>query len=193
MPFWRDAPLSDAERDLIDLLFEAHEKAARRANLSATAIKQGAQAGVPFTQAIIAGLATLGGSHGPVERTYDFYNEPDIAMAVYRCFAAGQKVPGFGSSFRKDDDPQWAHVKAWFEKHRPDLAGLIRCARCALKVHGKDLAPNPASYTALTAIALGIPRDIASWLFVSARLSAWAETYLVHADGASAKPHKVAE
>ena len=186
MSFWRTEPLADSEHALIGLLFAAHDKAARRGNLSAQAIKQAAQAQVPFTQALIAGLSTLGGTHGPVERTYDFYNEPDIAMAVRLCIASGVKVPGFGSSFRKDDDPQWHDVRDWFKVNRPDLFGKIECARCALKVCGKELAPNPATYTALSAIALGIPRDIASWLFVAARLSAWAETY-VRSAGPAAK------
>lgn len=174
--FWANhEELSTVEQRLVDRLFEAHAKCVDRENCSTMALIQAAGGSRSLTQSYIAALATLGEVHGPIEGAYDvLYQTPSGAV---RCLSLGH-VPGWGNSFIKGRiDDAFLPVDNCIEANWPRHHSWIREITDTLHARGKKVFPNPAAYTATTALILGMPRHLAPMLFVQARLEAWAEVF----------------
>jgi citrate synthase len=171
--FWaNNEELTPEEQRLVNVLFEAHAKCVWRDNCSTQALQQAAFGSKHLPSAIIAALATLGETHGPVEEAYDVlqYNRPHTFDGVI--------IPGFGNSFIKNRiDDAFLSVDQTLEALFPRHHSRLREITDALHVRGKRVFPNPAAYTATVALVLGMPRHLSPVLFVLGRLEAWAELF----------------
>lgn len=157
---------------LLDAVFRAHHQSAFRDNPSSVAFKLAFQSSDSFTQALIAALSTLGGVHAPLAQTYDLLNHKTPADAAYRIIKAGRKVPGWGTSFK--DDEIWKPVETVLRDDFPERWETLQSVTRVLHEFGKAVEPNPSAYTAITAIELGLQKELAVWIFISGRLDAWA-------------------
>lgn len=174
--FWAsNETLSEPEQRLVDRLYDAHAKCVDRENCSTMALIQAAGGSRSLTQAYIAALATLGEMHGPIEEAYDvLYETPAGAV---RCLPM-RNIPGWGNSFIKGRiDDAFLPVDNCIEANWPRRHSRLREITDALHARGKKVFPNPAAYTASTALILGMPRHLAPMLFVQARIEAWAEVF----------------
>lgn len=170
---------------LIDALLEAHHKSALRGNCSHQALAASALGSGDYFKSIAATLLTLGGLHGPIFQAYDVLMAEDISGGVARIIRAGHRVPGWGNGFvRGEVDPLWTGVQAILARDHADISKKLDDATASLHRAGKLLFPNPAAFTAATALALGIPRDEAGKLFIQGRLSAWTSEYARMREGA---------
>jgi citrate synthase len=170
-PFWRDEPLSSQEVRLLELLREAHTKSAQRDSLSTMAVKLSMAGSDDFTKALPAALMTLGGAHAPVREIYEFLLR-GLDFLPY-------PVPGWHTSFAKADhpgsmDPDWKAVDVHLRMMNHPLMEKVDTVTKRLHSMGKLIFPNPGCYTAAAAITLGIPPNMASYLFIIGRLDAWA-------------------
>jgi citrate synthase len=176
--FWRETPLGKEELELYQLVLEAHERSAKRCNVSHQAVMMAAVGSGDYFKSIAAGLMTLGFTHGCVERTFHFLNRPNPEMAVKEMIGIGLKIPGWGSSFHKlEPDPMWDYVDHCLEEHfNPTHATFGRIEdEIFLATKGKELFANPSAYTAAAAIILGIPASISAYLLVAGRLATWTQ------------------
>jgi citrate synthase len=140
------------------------------------AVRIAADASGELAKAIIAGIVTMGVKHAPVEETIRFLSLENPAGEVGSILRAGRKVPGWGGTFQKDKpDPLWAGVDSSLKKKSELLYAKCEAVTAELKDHGKILYPNPSAYTAATAIVLGVPSKVASWLFIYGRITAWVQ------------------
>lgn len=177
-PFWRLQELTAYEERLLKTVLEAHRQSATRNNCSAAALQHAWHGSRSYSQALIAALATLGELHGPIVQTYELLSF-NCAGRVEALLEAGQRVPGWGNSFIKGElDPLWRPVDELLYRDFPEE--YARLVAVSVKLHTARIKvyPNPSAYTALTAIILGMPKEIASWLFVAGRLGAWTEMIL---------------
>jgi citrate synthase len=175
-PFWREEPFTDHERVLLDALFLAHHRSAWRENPSSVTVLNAASGSGDLSKAIAAALLTLGAKHAPLEATVRFLAEerPDLQVPVILSHKG--KVPGWGGTFQKDGhDPIWMEVAQLLVNHWPLIEDKVDSVTHALLERGKHLYPNPSAYTACVALALGLPAQLAPYLFIAARLSAWTQ------------------
>lgn len=128
---------------------------------------------------------TLGGTHGPIEETYDLLKSEDMAAMVNEILDGKRKVPGWGSSFDKDGqgDPNWKPVDALLLKHFEPYRWRMTTVTNTLHESGILVLPNPSAYTAITALILQMPKKLAPYILVMGRLSAWAEIFLNETKG----------
>lgn len=172
--FWRKEPLTSPEAELFALVLEAHGASAMRDNISGVVFLNAFSASGRYSNALAAALCTLGGTHGPIEQTYDFLHSPHPAAAVPALLLAKQKVLGWGNSFyRGVPDPLWAKVDKCLADHFPEMSGKLEAVTRQLHGAGRMLFPNPSAYTAAAALILRLPRDVSPFLFVSGRLNHW--------------------
>lgn len=170
---------------LLSALDEAHRGSARRANVSSNALVCAAAAGVPFTSALVAALATLGGLHGPLTATQLLLEADEPEDLAREMLARGQKVPGWGNSFVKGHgDPAWEPVRELLSEGWGELTDKMDRVTAVLHGEKKYIFPNPSAYTAACAIVLGIRAEACAYLFVRGRLAAWADLYLDSLKGA---------
>lgn len=175
----RIAPLDSREQELLDLVLEAHAQSAQRDNISTTAVLQCAAGNGTYTNSIAAGLLTLGGMHAPLEQSYELLSSEYAVEGAKLMLADGVRIPGWGNSFYKGEpDALWSQVAAWVEVNRPDLHTRISEVTAFLHGQGKDIYPNPSTYTAAAAIALGIPAKCAAFLFLQGRLLSWSQIFM---------------
>jgi citrate synthase len=173
--WWRAEPLRPEEQILLDALFRAHAESAFRPNISAVAVANAAAGSGDIAKAIIAGILTLGGKHAPLEQTFHFLALDRPSQRVFSMLEAGQKVPGWGGTWQKDGpDPLWTGVEILLRQYYPDLAFKLDEVSEELLRQGKRLYPNPSAYTAAVALTLGMPARLAVYLFIAARMDAWA-------------------
>lgn len=171
-PFWRPNVFSPAEKELWVAVGAAHRASCTRDNLSVTAFKLAEYGSGKFTSGVIGALSTLGGPHGPIEQTYRLFMSADPDSAARAYLDRGEKVPGFGNSFHKGEpDPKWAEVDYILRSKFPAQAERMESV---FRVLGGKVFPNPSTYTALTAIIVGLPEKLAPYIFVAARLEGWA-------------------
>ena len=176
--FWRDKPLNAAEQALLRAVFAAHAVSARRENISTFVLQNAARGSGSYTQALAAALNSLGGPHAPVAAVMEFLDPPSQAM-VEKYLEEGRKVPGWGNSFVKGQpDASWYWVDTILGEEWPELARRMRQVTQRLHAAGKIIFPNPGGYTGAAALALGLPKAVAPWLFVAGRLEAWTEIVL---------------
>jgi citrate synthase len=179
-PWWRARPLSHEEANLMWALARAHHASAFRENPSTVAVANAAFASLDIGKAIGAGILTLGGRHAPLEQTIELLILPfhELEEKVIQILTAGQKVPGWGGSYQKEaPDPLWAPVASQLSA----LAGpggvvdKMRLVTSILHQRSITVHPNPSAYTAASSILLALPPKLAVYLFIAARLAAWAE------------------
>lgn len=164
-------PFSPEEERLVQRLYEAHAQCVYRDNCSTAALVQAAGGSRSLTQGYIAALASLGEMHGPIEAAYDVLRD----SGTHLLFA---KIPGFGNSFIKGRiDDAFLPVDQTLEQLFPRTHNRLKDLTGFLHSRGKKVFPNPAAYTAGTALILGMPRHLAPMLFVQARLEAWASVF----------------
>jgi citrate synthase len=174
--WWRDKPLSVPEHLLLGLLRKAHRESSFRPNPSSVAVANAVHGSGDIGKAIAAAILTVGGRHAPLEQTYYFLEHEYIAGQVRSLLEANQKVPGWGGSFQKDGvDPLWVGVYDFLREWYPQIATKLDLVTIELHKQGKIIYPNPSAFTAAVAIALQVPAKLAVYLFISARLDAWAE------------------
>lgn len=133
-------------------------------------------------RSLAAGLCAFGKTHGPIEDTYDWLNQPgtpDKNVAAFMRRNKDGKIPGWGSSFSKGQiDPIWVAVDTMIRSKWSTMGGLLTAYTELLQTLDIPVYPNPSAYTAATAIILEMPRGIAPYLLVMGRLPAWAELFL---------------
>lgn len=151
--------------ELRDLVFAAHDKAARRANTSTQVICAAFDSnGGQLLPAIVAGLMTLGGRHGPIVQAYE----------VLQNGPGDDPIPGWGNSFVKGKpDPIWEEVDSMLVDHYANMWMLIQNITNSLHERGKVVYPNAACYTAAYAIIARIDANMAPGVFLASRLGAW--------------------
>lgn len=172
IPFWRDEPITEVEAQLLSAMILAHEENANRQNCSTVCLMNAAYGSGSYTQAIASALSSLGIHHGPVAEAYDV-----ISGKVE--VEPGMIVPGWGNSFVKDDiDPAWVRVDQILAQHYPEISEVMMDITLQLHGYGKKVYPNPGGFTASIAIAIGLPRDISAYLFVTSRLAKWSEIFM---------------
>ena len=178
--FWREQPLNSNEQVLFALLMEAHARCVQRNNASSGAVLNASVNSGDYIKSLVSGLCALGGVHAPIEQAHEFLAKavfnPDAAVTDY--LSTHKRVPGWGNAFYKDGpDPEFAIVGAHIAKHFDLLMDTV--SRVTKLLHSKKIMiwPNPACYTAATALALRIPGKLAPWLFVKARLDGWASVF----------------
>jgi len=170
--FWRNEPLDDKEQKLIETLFEGHNQAARRQNISSEVLKAAFMGSGDFNKSVVAAISTLGGTHAPIMQAYD------VLSYAHGCHwddytSTGRKVPGWGNSFIKGrPDPTWDSTAVALEDLSPDMAWKINHITEYIP---KPVYPNAACYTAATAMLIGLPKYLSPWLVIQARLETWAE------------------
>jgi citrate synthase len=164
---------------LVELLNKAHYKSSFRNNPSSIAVKISGQGSGNFIGSVIGALSTLGGPHGPTKDAAELLLSPDPIELCKAYLNAGIKIPGWGSSFNKGKpDPNWNSVSKHIEKNFTEIHFIIEKITNYIHSMGKMLYPNPACYTAATAIIHNIPSDASVYFFINARLSAWLDIYL---------------
>lgn len=168
------ADLMAKRPDLMRALAEAHDKSARRGNISLLTVANAAAGSGCYFSAIAAGLMTLGGNHAPIEQCMELLGSKDPVATAAEMLCKGQKVPGWGNSFVKGKpDPDWDGVAKCLEGQW--VAVSIRAITKRLQESGKIIYPNPGCYTAAAAIVMGIHPKVAAYLFVASRLLAWTD------------------
>lgn len=171
-------PLTEPEARLVAALYAAHSACVFRPNCSTTACQQAAGGSRSLPPSIIAALACLGEMHGPIEDAYGvLQSENPFALVAIR-EDAGFKVSGWGNSFVKGRiDDAFLPVDQALEAHFPKMHSRLREITDALHARGKKVFPNPAAYSAATALILGMPKHLAPMLFIQARLEAWCSVF----------------
>lgn len=174
--FWQNnEELTAEEWRLLTVLFEAHAKCVWRGNCSSLALQQAAFGSKHLPSALIAALATLGETHGPVEEAWEVvsaYQKGEVTISAF------YTVPGWGNSFIKGRiDDAFLPVDQALEALFPRSHSQLRQITELLHSRGKHIYPNPAAYTATVALALGMPKHLAPLLFVLGRLESWAELF----------------
>lgn len=171
--FWaNNEQLTPEEQRLVLALYEAHATCVFRENCSTMALQQAAGGSRSLTQSYIAALATLGEMHGPIEAAYD------VLQYDHPWPFTGAIISGWGNSFVKGRiDDAFLKVDQTIEALFPKHHNRMREITDALHARGKHVFPNPAAYTATTALILGMPRHLAPLLFVESRLQPWAAVF----------------
>lgn len=179
--FWlNNEELTADEGKLYRVLCEAHAKCVWRENCSTMALQQAGFGSKHLPSALIAALATLGETHGPVEEAWEFIESYGHMAMLYSKHGLDtkQKVPGFGNSFIKGRiDDAFLLVDQTLQASFPRSHARLREITEALHARGKHIYPNPAAYTATVALALGMPKHLSPLLFVLGRLESWGDLF----------------
>lgn len=184
-PFWREEPFSDAEHLLVYMLFKAHHESAFRENPSTVSAVNGAMGSGALTGAIIGALSTLGGKHAPIIDVMSLlWSDATIhplCKYVESHVKTGTKLPGWGGSFQgKSEDPIWQPVAKLIAEQAPHLAKEMDDVTKEFHRLGKIIYPNPSAYTACVALIVGMPRELAPFLFIAGRLCGWTQIAASH-------------
>jgi citrate synthase len=95
-----------------------------------------------------------------------------VGLAV-KLLDEGKRVPGWGNSFIKGPDSTFARVDQRLREMVPLTMERVDKITAFLHECGRVLYPNPSTYTAACALALGIPERIVPYLLIMGRLEAW--------------------
>lgn len=170
-----DRPEATELLDVALVLLADHEL-----NVSSFTARCVASAGSPVYSAVSAGLAALQGSrHGGHTRRIEALlreaGEPDGVWEVFEDRRRrGEDVPGFGQVLYPDGDPRYLELRRRIEDAFPGSEAL-EWADALEKAGSELLAEHPTVDIglALTARALGLPRDSALTLFALGRTVGW--------------------
>ena len=164
----------ERERLLCEL-FTAHMTVAMRGNAAAICFDLSSQASGSLVNGVISALASFGVHHGPVCETYDILTSADKEGDVARIVGSGGKVPGWGNSFAKGKpDEAFLPVEELLRTEFPEVWSNVETIQ---KLINKPILPNPSCYTAASAMALGMPRDVCPVLLILPRIFAWSDYY----------------
>jgi len=165
--------------ELFEIVSRCHIESTFRNNPSSLAVKMAAQSSGKFINAVTAALSMLGNPHGPVEEVTEMLDSEDPIAFAKMYIDNGVKVPGWGNGFVKGQpDPAWNEAHEYIKENFSDMFSLVDEITKLLHDNGKMIYPNPACYTAITAIVNDIPADAASYIFISSRLPAWFDIYM---------------
>lgn len=172
-PFWRDFPLSTYEQILLGELLRAHSASVHRRNVSTECFLVSSSGSSDFVSGVIAALSSLGGTHAPIEHTYDFLKSyPDQVGPL------PDKVPGWGNSFVKGTpDPAWGQVDKVLGIVSPEIKSTLQMVTEELHARGKLIFPNPSAYTAAVCIAVQLPKQLCPLFFIQGRIEGWASLF----------------
>jgi citrate synthase len=178
-PFWRSRPLDPNELELIGALGEAHNASTFRSNPSTIALRCAAQGSGDLFQSIVAALSALGGRHGPIKETYDWLESSYAAKEIVQEYIqTGQKLEGWGTSFTKGQlDTEWIKVNNLLELNFGQTYQRMDAYTKEFHNAGKMIFPNPSAFTAVTAMAIEMPKRLAPYLLLIGRVSAWGEIF----------------
>jgi citrate synthase len=181
-PFWRDEPLSRAEDDLLSALYRAHAASVERNNISSVTAVNVAAGSMSYANAIASAILSTGnGIHAPLELTIQLLTDEDPVAEARRILDEGCKLPGWGNSFIKGGpDPLWGHVDNLLRDGFNPIWRTISGITAAASARGKNIHPNPSTYTAAAAIVLRIPPRLSPFLFVMGRLEGWSKLIAPH-------------
>ena len=188
-PFWRRGDRTDPtatstgfnerEHALLTALWDAHQAVALRGNASGEAFTIAYAGSGDYTKALAGALATLGGKHGPIVRTFYVLTWDGSAVDLANQAAIGVTVDGWGNSILKGrDDPDFLLVRDHLENIDQKMVERIDAITGALHSRGKRIYPNPSCWTAATAITVGLPAELSPYLFIAARLPVWSRAVL---------------
>jgi len=118
---------------------------------------------------LAAAILTLGNLHAPIAQSMRLLGSKEPDVEARKKLDAGKLVPGWGSSFPADEQV-WAPVR---ERLTERMRAKIDSVTALLKASGKDIEPNPSTWTAATALQLRMPVAVAPWLLINGRLGAW--------------------
>lgn len=167
--FWQTEPLTKEQFDLMTALIAAQHAVAFRENVSSNVLINAMIGSGDYCKAVAAAILTLGNLHAPIAQTMRLLGGKDPAAEAKIRLEAGKLVPGWGSSFPAEPEV-WEPVAA---KLKPAIIDKINAVTKTLHDAGKQINPNPSTWTAATALQLRIPTKVAPYLFIAGRLGAW--------------------
>ena len=130
-----------------------------------------------FGSACIMAIASLGGLHGPVEQAMKLLSDPGAIRTAEVLLQDGSKVPGWGSSFVKEDkDPVFDTLDRMLYDTGRNLWYLI--VDITDHLCSKDIYPNAACYTAACCILNEIPPCVAVKTLIKGRIDSWSDIYI---------------
>lgn len=177
MSWWREEPLTDFERELLDEVTKAHYSNTFRANQSAVAVQLAASGSGNYFQSIAMAILTLGGQHAAIHEAYDIVSSDNPALEARKRLVAGKRVAGWGNAFVKDQiDPAWDKVVLLLKKE-PIWFNSIEAVQAVMDSYDKKLFPNPACFSATTAVVLKLPRHLCGWVGAMGRITAWSQLF----------------
>jgi citrate synthase len=169
----------ELKEQLEGIITRCHAVSAFRENPSSVAISISATSSCRFQSAVISAISMLGETHGPVMETVELLSSEDPTALAQAYIDAGKKVPGWGVSFVKGKiDPSWQEAYDFLQKNFTEITITIDSITKLLHNNQKMIYPNPACFTAATAIVNDIPADAASYYFIKSRLNSWLQIYL---------------
>ncbi len=177
---WLGVKPAEGHDLLVETLFRCHARAAlQNDNVSSAALRLSGAVANSFAASAAAACATLGGPlHGPTDQARVVIYEW-IDLDVSDALLAGRKVAGWGNHFYTGEiDPAWKDMEALVRESYPDHAFRLDRVTGWLAAQGKNLHPNAAAYTAVTAQVLGLPHGVEVLLAIAARLPVWALQWL---------------
>jgi citrate synthase len=175
--FWTDKEISEEGSTLMQLCLDAHAQSAMRDNVSTSVLKAAAFGSGNFAQSLAAALCSLGGEHAPLEETYDIIQEASDSD-IHDMIIMGNRIPGWGNSFVKAaPDPAWEPVDKCLKTHFHTVHNRVESITQILFESGRNVFPNPSCFTAATGLAVGMPKNLLSALFIHGRLNSWAQIF----------------
>lgn len=163
---------------LLDAMNAAHQASALRHNISHEALVLAARGSGNYIQSITAAMMTLGGMHAPVVDVCALLRFPLTKAHIDQIVQRGGRLPGWGNGFVKGEpDPLWQEVDGLLREVNPEIMAKIDEVTAWLHEAGKRIYPNPACYTAASALTMALPAEASPYLFVSGRLGAWTREF----------------
>ena len=164
------------DKEILRLLFEAHEFAAERnESASSNLFKMSCFGSGDFDKAVIAAIAMTGNLHAPIKDTRRILFHTS-KQNILDMIDHGEKIPGFGNSFYKDGvDPSFIELNRYIRDRYFTIYKIVPWTQEMLRLSGKILYPNAALYTAIVAEIIGFKNGAESFLFIYSRLPIWAK------------------
>lgn len=163
-------------------LKKAHSESVFRDNPSTVAcdlaMKSGASIPACFASAILT-LSPGDAGHGTVPAAAGLLKDAarrDVKGALAVFF--GSKIPGFGNSFapKGEQDPIWEPLEDRLRHDRSPNYLVAQQLETRLLETCRDLKMNPAMFTAIVGLDMGLKTDYELvGLFIECRVAAWAK------------------
>ena len=155
-----------------------HKRLAKRGNASSQIVASMAVLGKPMYESFAAALLSMGNIHAPIEKACNFFNNKEWKEQVHLTKSLNKKVPGFGSTFCKGEDPiieeAISQLPVTTIKRIEDMRELVH------EVFNPNLYPNAALATAAYAFSNDINPKEAQFLVLQGRLRVWKDIYLAN-------------
>lgn len=136
--------------------------------------------GANSAQSIVAAISSMGGSHAPLVEAARFFNfvmsePPESVPDMIKDILKTGKVPGFGSSFVKDEvDPIHYEIDAAMRRYSSKQHYyIVEMTYAIQKQTKKKLNPNTALYSAAYASIMNIDPVLLPGLVIEARIPVW--------------------